>query len=56
MPRIKTMPAEGRVVRVFSAGQLIRPRLIGIVGELGEFDMLCLDQADAETSLFPATI
>ena len=43
MPRIKQLLAEGQVVRVFAAGQLLSPKLIEIVGEHGEFDALWLD-------------
>ena len=43
MPRIKQMLAEGGVVRMFGAGQLISPKLIEIVGEHGGFDALWLD-------------
>jgi 4-hydroxy-2-oxoheptanedioate aldolase len=43
MPRIKQLLAEGRVVRLFGAGQLLSPKLIEIVGEHGEFDALWLD-------------
>ncbi len=47
MPRIKTMLAEGKVVRVFGCGQLISPKLIEILGEHGEFDALWIDQEHA---------
>src|SRR5262249_7191259 len=47
MPRIKTMLAEGKVVRVFGCGQLLSPKLIEILGEHGEFDALWLDQEHA---------
>jgi 2-dehydro-3-deoxyglucarate aldolase/4-hydroxy-2-oxoheptanedioate aldolase len=47
MPRIKQLLAEGRVVRVFGAGQLLSPKLIEIVGEHGEFDALWLDAEHA---------
>ena len=43
MPRIKQILAEGGVVRMFGAGQLISPKLIEIVGEHGGFDALWLD-------------
>jgi 2-dehydro-3-deoxyglucarate aldolase/4-hydroxy-2-oxoheptanedioate aldolase len=47
MPRIKQLLAEGRVVRVFAAGQLLSTKLIEIVGEHGEFDALWLDAEHA---------
>jgi 4-hydroxy-2-oxoheptanedioate aldolase len=47
MPRIKTMLAEGKLVRVFGCGQLLSPKLIEILGEHGEFDALWLDQEHA---------
>ena len=47
MPRIKQLLAEGQVVRVFAAGQLLSPKLIEIVGEHGEFDALWLDAEHA---------
>ena len=47
MPRIKTMLAEGKVVRAFGCGQLVSPKLIEIVGEHGEFDALWIDQEHA---------
>ena len=47
MPRIKQLLAEGKVVRVFAAGQLLSPKLIEIVGEHGEFDALWLDAEHA---------
>ncbi|MGP0064760.1 MAG: HpcH/HpaI aldolase family protein [Isosphaeraceae bacterium] len=47
MPRIKTMLAEGKVVRVFGCGQLLSPKLIEILGEHGEFDALWIDQEHA---------
>lgn len=47
MPRIKQLLAEGKVVRLFSAGQLLSPKLIEIVGEHGEFDGLWLDNEHA---------
>jgi 4-hydroxy-2-oxoheptanedioate aldolase len=43
LPRIKQLLADGKVVRVFGAGQLLSPKLIEIVGEHGEFDALWLD-------------
>jgi 4-hydroxy-2-oxoheptanedioate aldolase len=47
MPRIKTMLAEGKIVRCFGTGQLLSPKLIEIVGEHGEFDALWIDQEHA---------
>jgi 4-hydroxy-2-oxoheptanedioate aldolase len=47
MPRIKTLLAEGKVVRCFGVGQLLSPKLIEIVGEHGEFDALWIDQEHA---------
>src|SRR5437660_10804452 len=47
MPRIKQLLAEGGVVRMFGAGQLISPKLIEIVGEHGGFDALWLDAEHA---------
>jgi len=47
MPRIKQILAEGGVVRMFGAGQLISPKLIEIVGEHGGFDALWLDNEHA---------
>jgi 2-dehydro-3-deoxyglucarate aldolase/4-hydroxy-2-oxoheptanedioate aldolase len=47
MPRIKQLLAEGQVVRMFGAGQLLSPKLIEIVGEHGEFDALWLDAEHA---------
>ncbi|MGC8641957.1 MAG: HpcH/HpaI aldolase family protein, partial [Isosphaeraceae bacterium] len=47
MPRIKQLLAEGKVARVFAAGQLLSPKLIEIVGEHGEFDALWLDAEHA---------
>lgn len=47
MPRIKQLLAEGQVVRLFGAGQLISPKLIEIVGEHGGFDALWLDYEHA---------
>jgi 2-keto-3-deoxy-L-rhamnonate aldolase RhmA len=47
MPRIKQLLADGKVVRMFGAGQLISPKLIEIVGEHGDFDALWLDAEHA---------
>ena len=47
MPRIKQLLAEGQIVRVFAAGQLLSPKLIEIVGEHGGFDALWLDAEHA---------
>jgi 2-dehydro-3-deoxyglucarate aldolase/4-hydroxy-2-oxoheptanedioate aldolase len=47
MPRIKQLLAQGGVVRMFGAGQLISPKLIEIVGEHGGFDALWLDSEHA---------
>jgi 2-dehydro-3-deoxyglucarate aldolase/4-hydroxy-2-oxoheptanedioate aldolase len=44
MPRIKTLLAEGRTVRMFGLGQLFSPKLIEVVGEHGGFDALWLDR------------
>jgi 2-keto-3-deoxy-L-rhamnonate aldolase RhmA len=51
MPRIKQLLAEGQVVRVFAAGQILSPKLIEIVGEHGEFDALWLDFEHAGISM-----
>ncbi len=47
MGRIKTLLAEGKLVRMFGIGQLSQPKLIEIVGEHGEFDALWLDAEHA---------
>src|ERR687890_585695 len=47
MRRIKPMLADGQVVRIFGAGQLLSPKLIEIVGEHGDFDGLWLDAEHA---------
>ena len=47
MPRIKTLLAEGKVVRMFGVGQLLSPKIIEIVGEHGEFDALWIDAEHA---------
>jgi len=47
MPRIKTLLAEGKIVRMFGVGQLLSPKLIEIVGEHGEFDALWIDAEHA---------
>lgn len=47
MPRIKTLLAEGRFVKMFGLGQLLSPKLIEIVGEHGGFDALWLDAEHA---------
>lgn len=47
MRKIKPLLADGQVVRIFGAGQLLSPKLIEIVGEHGEFDGLWLDAEHA---------
>jgi 4-hydroxy-2-oxoheptanedioate aldolase len=47
MPRIKTLLADGRFVRLFGVGQLFHPKVIEIVGEHGGFDALWLDAEHA---------
>jgi 2-dehydro-3-deoxyglucarate aldolase/4-hydroxy-2-oxoheptanedioate aldolase len=43
MPRIKELLAAGRTVRMFGVGQLFTPKLVEVVGEVGGFDALWLD-------------
>jgi len=47
MRKIKPLLADGQVVRIFGAGQLLSPKLIEIVGEHGDFDGLWLDAEHA---------
>jgi 4-hydroxy-2-oxoheptanedioate aldolase len=47
MPRIKSLLAEGKTVRLFGVGQLLSPKLIEIVGMHGGFDGLWLDAEHA---------
>ena len=51
MPSIKQRLAEGRTVRLFGVGQLFHPKVVEILGEVGGFDGLWLDQEHSGLSL-----
>lgn len=42
--RLKQRLAEGKLVRVFGVGQLCSPKLVEMIGMLGEYDAVWLDQ------------
>src|SRR5262245_65638563 len=45
--RLKELLAQGRLVRVFALGQLCHPKLVEMVGLLGGYDAVWLDQEHA---------
>src|SRR5260370_40706467 len=45
--RLKQALAAGRLVRVFALGQLCHPKLVELVGLVGGFDAVWLDQEHA---------
>ncbi|HYT95062.1 MAG TPA: aldolase/citrate lyase family protein [Gemmataceae bacterium] len=49
--RLKELLAQGKLVRVFGAGQLCHPKLIEIVGLQGGYDAVWLDQEHAGLSI-----
>jgi 2-dehydro-3-deoxyglucarate aldolase/4-hydroxy-2-oxoheptanedioate aldolase len=49
--RLKELLAQGKLVRVFGAGQLCHPKLIEIVGLQGGYDAVWLDQEHAGLSV-----
>ncbi len=49
--RLKELLAQGKLVRVFGAGQLCHPKIIEIVGFHGGYDAVWLDQEHAGISI-----
>src|SRR5947209_9383336 len=49
--RLRELLSQGKLVRVFGAGQLCHPKLIEIVGLQGGFDAVWLDQEHAGLSM-----
>jgi len=47
---LKNLLAEGRLIRVFALGQLCHPKLVEMVGWLGGYDAVWLDQEHAGLS------
>lgn len=45
--RLKALLAEGKVTRVFGLGQLCHPKLVSIIGLMGGYDAVWLDQEHA---------
>ena len=51
MGNLKSLLAEGRLIKVFGLGQLCHPKIVEIIGFYGGYDAVWLDQEHAGLSI-----